>query len=106
MITAMGLGSPRNGMPAPGGYRWRGRDWPEPKPAVPRPQHSHIPGWRAQRLALLAGMRVSESNLPADRLPRGVITVEEAARRLGVSMRTIERDLAALRTYRAAGRQP
>ena len=49
---------------------------------------------REERLARLADMRMHTGN---EAVPYGYVTAREAARRFGVSMKTIERDKAELR---------
>jgi hypothetical protein len=78
-------------------YRWRGKPAPAPAPAG-RPENSWIPGTRQERLEALAVMYMNRvAGVNADRLPRGILSYEQAARKLNVSTRTIARDLRALR---------
>ena len=89
-IRAMGLGSPHNGAPEPGRYRWRGKPPPAAPERVERPKRAaYTPQARQKRLEALA--RILE------RTPDGVLTAEQAARTFGVTKRTIFRDLEALR---------
>jgi len=102
MITAMGLGGPCNGMAEPKPYRWRGQ--PIPAPAMPPPrtgrqrEPTDAQRTRDARLALLATMRLASTGHPGP----GEVTLEEAARRLGVKERTILRYQRALRTAGAS----
>ena len=99
---ATGLGSPRNGMAEWKPYRWHGKPPTVPAP-IERPKKSWNPGARQERLEALARMRINDTpgrNL--DRLPRDVLTHEQAARMFGVTKRTILRDLEALQAKREA----
>ena len=90
-----GLGSPRNSMPGLKPYRWRGKlTPPDPEPEPRRKANS--PGNRRERQAALAGMRVN-TQPGHPRLRDGEVTCEQAARILGVKVRTIMRDLRAIR---------
>jgi DeoR/GlpR family transcriptional regulator of sugar metabolism len=47
-------------------------------------------------------MRLNDKSLRLDRLPHDVLTHEQAAQMLGVSVRTVHRDLQVLRQKEAA----
>jgi hypothetical protein len=88
-----------DGMPGFRPYRWRGKPMPVPVPVpAERPENSWVPGSREERLEALAVMYMNRvAGVNADRLPRGILSYEQAARKLNVSTRTIARDLRALR---------
>ena len=95
-LTATGPGSPRNGMPEPRRYRWRGQPFTPPPAPEPR-RKANTPGNRRERLTKLAGMRVSDQPVHQGSLPPGVLTCQQAAWILGVTIRTVQRDLRAIR---------
>lgn len=98
-ITATGFGGPCNGLPEPKPYRWHGNPMPAPKPVRRR---KTIPVPRQERLETLARVRVSAAPTGLHHLPDGVLTHAQAADMLGVSRRTILRDLQALREMAGA----
>lgn len=61
---------------------------PEPEPDV-RPQARRAAERRRERLAILASMRLNDTSDGVP--PPGALTAQEAAKRLGVNKRTIER---------------
>ena len=94
-VLATDPGGPRNGLPEFRPYRWRGKPPPE---FAARRKVTRSAAARRERRAQLARMRINEGPCGIDKLPAGVLTHEQAARILGVSCRTIQRDLQVLRS--------
>jgi hypothetical protein len=96
-VTATSPGSPqRNGLPTWKPYRWHGQP-PEPPPAPEPPGKNPTAAARRERREALARMRINTQHANLGHLPDGVLTCDQAAELLGVTVRTILRDLHAIR---------
>ena len=92
--TAVATGAPWRPEWRP--YQWNGDPELRHVPGEPEPRHpveADVPTPRQERLNRLAQMRLSSDPHP----PPGYVTIEQAARELGVTPRTIERYRAELR---------